>query len=192
VNELEHQQFEAQLRRATPAQPPEEFMSALIAAEAEVLTPKAESSAGFEKRETRTRLADVGELAVAPLGLLFLRFFRGSAFGFQSSLRWLLSVTAAVVIGAVLWRSGWPGAAGARDSSTTSTATTPLTADDIQFGQKLVSSFDTVARLPGGEPVRFRCRKWMDEVVVKDKARGLVIEKRTPRVEVVPVRYETY
>ena len=56
----------------------------------------------------------------------------------------------------------------------------------------MVASFDAVARLPGGEPVRFRCREWADDVVVRDPARGIVIERRTPRLEVVPVSIETY
>jgi hypothetical protein len=55
-----------------------------------------------------------------------------------------------------------------------------------------MSSFDAVARLPGGEPVRFRCENWMDQVVLSDKSRGLVVENRKPRVEVVAMGYETY
>jgi len=67
-----------------------------------------------------------------------------------------------------------------------------LVADDVQVDQELVSSFDVVAKLPGGEPVRFRCQKWRDQLVVTDKNRGVEIEQSSPRVEVVPVRFETY
>jgi hypothetical protein len=49
-----------------------------------------------------------------------------------------------------------------------------------------------VAHLPNGEPVRFLCREWRDEVILRDPARGIVIERQTPRLEVVPVRFETY
>jgi hypothetical protein len=65
-------------------------------------------------------------------------------------------------------------------------------ADGVQINRELVSSFDAVARLPTGEPIRFRCRKWMDRVVLEDKRRGLVIQQSSPRVEVLPVRFETY
>ena len=56
----------------------------------------------------------------------------------------------------------------------------------------MVALFDAVAQLPNGQPVRFRCREWADEVVLRDPARGIVIERRTPRLEVVPIRFETY
>jgi hypothetical protein len=62
----------------------------------------------------------------------------------------------------------------------------------VQIDQALVWSFDAVARLPSGEPIRFRCREWMDQVVLSDRDRGVVFEQRAPRVEVVPVRFETY
>jgi hypothetical protein len=68
----------------------------------------------------------------------------------------------------------------------------PLKADSVQIDEQLVGAFDAVGRLPSGEPVRFHCREWMDNVVLRDKTRGVVIEQRTPRVEVVPVRFETY
>jgi hypothetical protein len=67
-----------------------------------------------------------------------------------------------------------------------------LKADGVQVDEELESSFDVVAKLPGGEPVRFRCRKWRDQRVVTDKNHGVEIEQNNPRVEVVPVRFETY
>lgn len=69
---------------------------------------------------------------------------------------------------------------------------TGIKANAVQVGHSLVASFDTVAQLPGGEPVRFRCREWEDNVVIHDAAHGLVISKTVPRVEMVPVRFETY
>jgi len=65
-------------------------------------------------------------------------------------------------------------------------------ADDVQVDEDLVSSFDVVATLPGGQPVRFRCRQWKDQLVATDKNHGVTIEQSKPRVEVVPVRFETY
>ena len=66
-----------------------------------------------------------------------------------------------------------------------------MKANDVQVGHSLVASFDTVAELPGAIPVRFHCREWEDNVVVHG-ANGVVISKTTPRVEIVPVRFETY
>lgn len=62
----------------------------------------------------------------------------------------------------------------------------------VEVGHSLVASFDTVQRLPGGEPVRFRCREWQDRVVIRDAAHGMVISQTVPRVEVIPVRFEIY
>lgn len=67
-----------------------------------------------------------------------------------------------------------------------------LKVDDVQVDHELVSSFEVVATLPGGQPVRFRCRQWKDQLVVTDKSSGVEIEQDSPLVEVVPVRLETY
>jgi hypothetical protein len=91
-----------------------------------------------------------------------------------------------LVISAILWRANLP--AGRRPEL----ASTPVKADDVRIDQQLVSTFDAVALLPTGEPVRFRCREWMDEVVLRDSRRGVEVARRVPRVEVVPVRFETY
>ncbi len=111
-----------------------------------------------------------GAEPVAPLWLLFRR--------------WLLPATAVLVTAVFLWRFH-PTVEERADAA-------PVRADEVQIDRELLASFDTVARLPGGEPVRFRCREWVDEVTVRDKERGLVIEQRAPRLEVVPVRFETY
>jgi len=68
----------------------------------------------------------------------------------------------------------------------------PIRADDAEVDQKLVSSYDAVAQLPSGEPVRFRVEKWRDQIVLQDTNRGFIVEQTIPRVEVVPVRFETY
>lgn len=67
-----------------------------------------------------------------------------------------------------------------------------IKANAVQVDHSLMASFDTVAQMPGGESVRFRCRAWQDEVVIRDDAHGVVISKSTPRVEVIPVSFETY
>jgi hypothetical protein len=67
-----------------------------------------------------------------------------------------------------------------------------MKADDVQVNEELVSSFDVVAKLPGGQPVRFRCRQWMNQLIVTDNHRGVEIKETSPRVEVIPVQIETY
>jgi hypothetical protein len=63
---------------------------------------------------------------------------------------------------------------------------------DIEFDRQLVTAFDAIAQMPNGQPVRFRCREWTDDVIVRDPVQGIVIERRTPRLEIVPLRIETY
>jgi hypothetical protein len=67
-----------------------------------------------------------------------------------------------------------------------------LKADKVEIDRLMVTNFDAVARLPSGEPVRFRCEQWTDKVLVRDSAAGLMLEHTTPRLEIVPVRFETY
>lgn len=77
-----------------------------------------------------------------------------------------------------------PGKAEASDSS-------GIKANAVQVGHHLLGSFDTVEKLPDGEPVRFRCRVWQDNVLIRDDAHGVVISQSTPRVVVVPVGFDT-
>jgi len=96
------------------------------------------------------------------------------------------AAAAIVVLGWLAWHPATkPGKINLADSPGTKV-------NAVQVGHSLVASFDTVAQVPGGEPVRFRCREWQDDVVIHDDAHGMVISKSTPRVEVVPVRFETY
>ena len=96
-------------------------------------------------------------------------------------LRWLAPVSAAgLVVFVSVYQFPW------------AVQSEAFKADDVQLSRKLISSFDAVAELPNGEPVRFRVREWSDETVVHDSARGLVVESSTPRLEVVPIAFETY
>jgi hypothetical protein len=98
----------------------------------------------------------------------------------------MVPATAVLVLGVVLWQAKPLARRGP------ATAASPMKADDVQIDQQLVSTFDTVAPLPSGEPVRFRCREWLDEVVLRDSKRGVEVARRVPRVEVVAVSFETY
>lgn len=89
----------------------------------------------------------------------------------------------------LLWLAFRP----ATESGKAEAADSPgIKANAVQVDHSLVASFDAVARMPDGMPVRFHCRKWRDDVVVHDDANGVFITQSTPRVEVVPVRFETY
>jgi hypothetical protein len=109
----------------------------------------------------------------------------GASWHWLSLWRWVAPATAVLLAGVFTWRF-------ALSHSGRISGTPVLKADDVQITEQLVSSFDAVARLPSGEPVRFRYQKWMDEVVMKDTKRGVVIEQRAPRVEVIPVGFDTY
>lgn len=108
-------------------------------------------------------------------------------------LRWLVPAMAVFVAAAFYWRSHHRQPAEPMLAINRPAELTPaVEADHVQLEEKLLRSFDTVALLPGGEPVRFRCMEWLDEITLRDKERGVTIEQRSPRVEVVPVRFETY
>jgi hypothetical protein len=64
--------------------------------------------------------------------------------------------------------------------------------DLVEFGSELLASFDAIAELPNGVPVRFECRQYEDRVIFHHAESGVFVERSTPRLEVVPVRYETY
>jgi hypothetical protein len=67
-----------------------------------------------------------------------------------------------------------------------------LKADKVEIDRQLVADFDAITDLPGAQPMRFRCEQWVDKVRLRDTAAGLVIERTTPRVKIVPVRFDTY
>lgn len=109
----------------------------------------------------------------------------------QQARLWLpATAAAAAAITLLAWRWSAPPAR-PQPSVAVAPPLPTLRADGIEFGQQLLAAYDAVAQMPGGEPVRFRCREWMDEVVLRDSARGIVIEQRVPRLEVVPVCFET-
>jgi len=110
-------------------------------------------------------------------------------------LRWLIPATAAVLIVAAIRQA--ENSSNQPTGSTTSpplatAAPAALQADSVEVYKELVSSYDAVAKLPGGESVRFRCQQWRNKVVVDDQKQGLLVENWTPRVVVVPVGFETY
>jgi hypothetical protein len=103
---------------------------------------------------------------------------------------WAAPATALVVVGLfIIHAKLYPGSVASQKPLAVSAG---LKADAVQVDHDLVRSFDVVATLPNGLPVRFRCRQWKDQLLVTDKSSGVEIEQNTPLVEVVPVRFETY
>lgn len=103
-------------------------------------------------------------------------------------LRWLapgLAAAVAVVVMLMPWTKQ-PSRLAAVNASPA-----PRT-NNVEIDRQFVAAFDTVARMPDGEPVRFRCREWMENVILRDPAQGVVVEHRTPHFEIVPVGFEIY
>ena len=105
-------------------------------------------------------------------------------------LRWLAPATVAVLAVLVVVSQG------DHHRNTSPPAISPsvpsLRADQVEIDRQLLDSFDTVAELPDGEPVRFRCQQWVDAVTLRDSASGVEVVQRTPRIKVVPVSFAVY
>lgn len=69
---------------------------------------------------------------------------------------------------------------------------TSLKSEPIEIDHELLANYDAVGRLPDGRPVRFHCAQWVDKVSFSDAAAGFRIERTTPRLEIVPIDFETY
>jgi hypothetical protein len=67
-----------------------------------------------------------------------------------------------------------------------------LKVDQVEINRELLGSFDAVAEMPDGEPVRFRFQEWMEAVTLRDSVRGLEVVRYTPRIEVVPMNFASY
>jgi hypothetical protein len=197
VNEQEQDRYQAELRRTAPARLPEDFRARLRAAKPAHLFSVAQTSKSAVSRVSklvdRHAAAPTRKEAITAALIAFgaaLRSIYSSALngnkpkagraGRWHPWRWLAPALVVAVVGLLLAERGTPAAAH------------PMKADDVRVDEELVSSFDVVAKLPGGEPVRFRCHKWRDQWSVTDTNRGLEIVQDSPRVEVVPVRFETY
>ena len=191
----EDQLFEAELRKLRPAKLPEGLMTGLLTVsgepfheagtmrEAQGTNPKASSSLCFAAAvgdDARGAATEVhGPRARGPV------MAEGSA-GWNPWLGWLAPLTAATVAMAALCTGWWTQ----RNAGIHSRVA--INSNSMEISRQLNASFDAVAQMPGGEPVRFRCREWTEEVTFNDPATGVEITQSTPRLEVVPVGFETY
>jgi hypothetical protein len=173
MNDLEFEPFEAELRSLSPARPPAELMERLVAA-------RPLSSTG-PRTQTDAPRANAGR--------------DSSVSGLSWLLGWLMpagAVGALVIGGLVLLTRP------ATDSLTTASSEgrnpgrSERPEKSVEINRELLASYDAIAQLASGEPVRFHCREWDEKVVFRDPARGIAVERRIPRVEVTPVSLETY
>ncbi len=106
--------------------------------------------------------------------------------------RWFAPATAlaaiALTFALVQWKHTQPGT----PVATAQPAATKGGSDVVEIDRELVASYDAIAELSSGVPVRFHCQEWEDKFVFRDPLRGISIERRTPRLEVVPVSLEIY
>jgi hypothetical protein len=169
IHEQEHECFEAELRRLRPVRLTDDTLDRFAAVR--------QCQAGTTHRRTQADWP-------------FLDSVR-----WCSLRRWLAPALGAVVVAIAM--AGWWGWRHSSDpaGNAQGQAASPspmLNADTVEIDRQLVASFDAIASLPDGEPVRVRFSEWEDQVCFRDTARGVTVEKRTPRLEVVPVRFETY
>lgn len=164
MTDHEQENFAASLRRIKPGPLPEDLRERLLAAE-----PR--------RSATTTDAPRLG--AVGP--------------GLARLWQWLIPATAMLLCAAAIWRAGHSSTR-TRSETTTPPATTHpgLEADTVELSHEFLSSFDAVATLPSGEPVRFRCEQWQNKVTLKDREQGLLVENWSPQIVVVPVRFESY
>ena len=169
MTEQEQDIFERQLRDTKPAKLSAKFSDSLRAA-------VAQAEASVEVQSPSPAIPDYPGL-------------------FRSVRRWLVPAAAVGLVGLMVWRGGDTGNQPTQRAAGSQISAAPqqvLKADAVKIDQQLVSSFDAVARLSSGEPVRFRCENWMDQVVLSDKEHGVIAENRRPRFEVVALGFETY
>jgi len=165
MKEPDPELLEAELKRLRPAQPSGVLLARLT-----------------EIRPAATVRAEGGSHVATQVRALWHRLWWPAA-----------AVTSIILLAlALLSRQAAPPAPKRYNPPLATDARPALNADEVEIDQQLMSVFDAVARLPSGEPVRFHCRQWLDEVVLRDSVRGVVIERQTPRLEVVPVSFETY
>lgn len=174
MNDPELDVFETELKKLRPAKAPEELVTRLLDGRQHAPVPRPTRNEGRAHRELSWR-----------------------------RILWVLApACAALVLLGVLLNSERGGPTRAERSSkapeppvrtTSAPEAAPKELEDaLEIDRYLVASFETVAESPERGPVRLRVDQWLDTVVFRDADTGIAIERHIPRVQVVPVRFESY
>lgn len=166
MNSFNPEQFEAELNRLRPARPPRELLDRI-------------------SNELQLRSARFPQLAQT----------KRPAWNLRALGPWLAPACAVLALGAAFYlgHQRARSALAQKLRAPGAPAGVPtLKADQVEIDRQLLADFDAVADLPSGEPIRFRCEQWMDKVRWRDSAKGVAFEQTIPRLEIVPVRLETY
>lgn len=113
-----------------------------------------------------------------------------SGWSWRDALSWLIPALGIGLIAVLVLIL--PSAWGRRPAAHLPSAYTSLKADQVEINRQLLANYDAVGQLPNGESVRFRCAQWVDKVSVSDSTDGFRIERTIPRLEIVPIGFETY
>jgi hypothetical protein len=163
MTEFDPEQFETELHTLRPSKPPEQVL---------------------ERIRTRVQaLPKTASLLTRP-GSQTLRW--------AWAVRWLVPAAAVGVLALTLLSHHTTRQLQPAPNPALTLVKPALRADKVEIDRQMVADFDAVTELPSGQPVRFRCEQWMDKVRLRDSRAGLVIERTTPRVEIIPIRFETY
>ncbi len=167
MSERELESLERELRKLQPARADEDFVSRLVAA-------RPAKTAALPCREVPVREA--------------------RAAGWWRNLGWWLTPAAAACLALMIWLKPAPEVGQQRlvTNHAAGGDTVPLVPGEVEIEHDLVGSYETVAELPSGVPVRFRLDQWEDTMVYRVPSRGIAVERRTPRLEIVPVSYVSY
>jgi hypothetical protein len=169
MNDQENELFEAELRRLKPARLPMELQRQLEE------SPLAPTNAPHRERRLPMKRGPL----TWPLWL------RWAVPGAGAAVLGLLALLVLVVIPQTRQRGMTP-------EPSTWASGPALKVDQVEINRELLGSFDAVAEMPDGEPVRFRFQEWMEAVTLRDSVRGLEVVRYTPRIEIVPVNFASY
>ena len=171
MNSSQPNRIESELRKLRPARSPETFVNNL---EQTLRQGSAESSAGEVGRIRNARATE----AVVVNG------------SWRNWWKWLaaaLGVAAIIVV--VLVQSPRPDKA---PFAMAENSARPVV-DEVEVEQWLAAAFEGVAELPGGgPPIRFRCYRWEEDLVLRNTVGGIEVAQQGLRLELIPVGFDVY
>lgn len=179
MNEPELNQMEQELRKLTPASPPECLVTRLTSLRPEPTSSRPQGERPTPDTQPTRRSWWPSILSLRPSSRTW---WFAPAFGLA-----LLTAGLFLVLG-----PGTRREAEAPQLATSIDRGSKAPPEALEIDRELVASYETVAEVADRGPVRFRLDRWEDRITFRDPVRGISIERREPRVEIVPVSYESY